>query len=95
MDDRDAEAALSALGLMNSRNATNAQSKSLDSLSGIAFEKFITQLLRVMGFRTQITKASGDGGIDIVAILDKQLPAAGIYSNARDLPPIHLLEYPY
>jgi len=73
MDDRDAEAALSALGLMNSRNATNAQSKSLDSLSGIEFEKFITQLLRVMGFRTQITKASGDGGIDIVAILDKPI----------------------
>jgi len=73
MDDRDAEAALSALGLMNSRNATNAQPKSLDSLSGIEFEKFITQLLRVMGFRTQITKASGDGGIDIVAILDKPI----------------------
>jgi restriction endonuclease Mrr len=73
MNDRDAEAALSALGLLNSRNATNVKSKSTDGLSGIEFEKFITQLLRAMGFRTQITKASGDGGIDIVAMLDKPI----------------------
>lgn len=71
--DRDAEDALSALGLMNSTTTTNTQSKSLYSLSGIEFEQFITQLLRAMGFRTQITKASGDGGIDIVAILDKPI----------------------
>jgi len=30
-------------------------------------------LLGVMGFRTQITKASGDGGVDIVAFLDKPI----------------------
>jgi Holliday junction resolvasome RuvABC ATP-dependent DNA helicase subunit len=73
LSDRDAEDALSALGLMNSRAATNTQSKSLDSLSGIEFEEFVTKLLRVMGFRTQITKASGDGGVDIVAVLDKPI----------------------
>ncbi len=71
--DRDAEDALSALGLMNPRAVTIAQSKSLDSLSGIEFEEFITQLLGAMGFRTQITKASGDGGVDIVAFLDKPI----------------------
>ena len=58
---------------MNPRGVTYVQSKSLDSLSGIEFEEFITQLLRVMGFRTQITKASGDGGVDIVAFLDKPI----------------------
>src|ERR1700687_1940048 len=67
--DRDAEDALSALGLVNPKAVTYVQSKSLDSLSGIEFEEFVTQLLRVMGFRTQITKASGDGGVDIVAFL--------------------------
>src|ERR1019366_5305724 len=71
MSDRDAENVLSALGLMNPRAAMNTQSKSLDNLSGIEFEEFINQLLKAMGFRTQVTKASGDGGIDIVAILDK------------------------
>jgi Holliday junction DNA helicase RuvB len=73
LSDRDAEDALSALGLMNPRAGINTQSKSLDSLSGIEFEEFITQLLGVMGFRTQITKASGDGGVDIVAFLDKPI----------------------
>ncbi len=58
---------------MNPRAVTIAQSKSLDSLSGIEFEEFITQLLGAMGFRTQITKASGDGGVDIVAFLDKPI----------------------
>jgi tetratricopeptide (TPR) repeat protein len=42
----------------------------LDTLSGIDFEKLIAQLLERMGFRVEMTKASGDGGIDIVATLD-------------------------
>ncbi len=45
----------------------------LDSLSGIEFEKLITVLLERMGFRTEMTKASGDGGIDVVATLDQPL----------------------
>jgi HJR/Mrr/RecB family endonuclease len=73
LSDRDAEDALLALGLMNPRAGTITPWKSLDNLSGIEFEEFITKLLRVMGFRTQITKASGDGGVDIVAVLDKPI----------------------
>jgi HJR/Mrr/RecB family endonuclease len=48
-----------------------AASNSLQELSGIAFEEFIKGLLQRMGFRTQMTKASGDGGVDVIAVLDK------------------------
>ncbi len=47
----------------------------LDTLSGVEFEGLITRLLERMGFRAEMTKASGDGGIDIVATLDQPLTA--------------------
>lgn len=43
----------------------------LQELSGADFEKLIATLLTRMGFQTEMTKTSGDGGIDIVAVLDK------------------------
>jgi restriction system protein len=39
-------------------------------LDGIQFEYFVAHLLRKMGYRTQVTQASGDGGYDIVAHRD-------------------------
>lgn len=45
----------------------------LDNLSGVEFENLITRLLEAMGFRTEMTKASGDGGIDVIATLDQPL----------------------
>lgn len=94
MSDRDAEDALSALGLMNPRAAMNTQSKSLDNLSGIEFEEFITQLLKAMGFRTQVTKASGDGGIDIVAILDKPVTGGRYLFQCKRFAPDSLIGAP-
>ena len=43
----------------------------MDTLSGIEFEGLITRLLERMGFRAEMTKASGDGGVDVVATLDR------------------------
>lgn len=34
---------------------------------GIVFEQQVLELLRIMGFDAELTKASGDGGIDIIA----------------------------
>jgi len=45
----------------------------MDELSGIEFEGLITRLLERMGFQAEMTKASGDGGIDVVATLDQPL----------------------
>lgn len=71
ISEKDAEEILAALGLMNVTTGAPVQSKDLNSLSGVEFEEFISELLKAMGFQTQMTKASGDGGIDIVATLDK------------------------
>ena len=40
--------------------------KDINSLSGIEFENLCQQLLQKMEFDTETTKASGDGGIDIM-----------------------------
>ena len=39
----------------------------LADMSGAEFELLVQDLVHKMGFETQLTKASGDGGIDIVA----------------------------
>lgn len=39
----------------------------IDTLSGIDFEGVCQQLVEKMGFQTETTKASGDGGIDLIA----------------------------
>ncbi len=44
-----------------------AASDSIDSLSGIEFENVCKRLLENMGFEVETTKASGDGGIDLIA----------------------------
>jgi HJR/Mrr/RecB family endonuclease len=59
--------------LAKAATATGVSMRVLDSLSGIEFEGLITRLLEHMGFRAGMTKASGDGGIDIVATLDQPL----------------------
>jgi restriction endonuclease Mrr len=53
--------------------ATGVSMSGLDTLSGTDFEGLITRLLEHMGFRAGMTKASRDGGIDIVATLDQPL----------------------
>ena len=42
-------------------------------MTGIEFENICQQLIEKMGFRTQTTKASGDGGIDLIAFNDQPL----------------------
>jgi restriction system protein len=42
-------------------------------MSGIEFEKLVSTLLERMEFRAEMTKTSGDGGIDIIAVLDKPI----------------------
>jgi len=42
----------------------------IDKLSGLEFEKLIYDVLIRLGFRANLTKSSGDGGIDIEAFYD-------------------------
>ncbi len=41
--------------------------ENINNLSGVEFEKVCQQLVENMGFETETTKASGDGGIDLIA----------------------------
>jgi restriction system protein len=42
----------------------------MKELEGVDFEHFVAHLLQAMGYRTQVTQASGDGGIDVIAHRD-------------------------
>lgn len=42
----------------------------LRELDGRRFEHFVAHLMEAMGYRTQVTQVSGDGGIDVVAHRD-------------------------
>ena len=39
----------------------------IDLMNGLEFEKFIAELFSKMGYESEITKASGDQGIDVIA----------------------------
>jgi len=47
--------------------------KDIDKLDGIAFEDLVEKLISKMGFITERTKRSFDGGIDIIAINEQPL----------------------
>lgn len=41
-----------------------------EQLDGHAFERFVADLLRAMGYRARVTPPSGDGGVDVLAATD-------------------------
>ena len=69
----EANEVLAAFGLASGTVGTAVSAASLDKLSGVEFERLITSLLQRMGFQAEMTTATGDGGIDIVASLDKAI----------------------
>jgi len=62
----------SVLGLATS-GSLRLPDAQVEELSGTDFEKVIASLLQLMGFHTELTQATGDGGVDIVANLDRPL----------------------
>ena len=71
-----AEGVLQALHAFDMTVYTGPQTDdlaSLDLMSGVELERLVTTLLARMDFRAEMTKATGDGGIDIVAVLDKPI----------------------
>lgn len=49
------------------------KTEDLTLFSGAEFEIWVSALLEAFGFRAEMTRSSGDGGIDIVATLDRPL----------------------
>lgn len=71
--EEDTLRAFAAFGIVTHTNIPNGDPESLELMSGVEFERFVTALLARMEFRAEMTKATGDGGIDIVAVLDKPI----------------------
>jgi Holliday junction resolvasome RuvABC ATP-dependent DNA helicase subunit len=55
------------------REESSGSPNEIAEMSGQDFERLICRLLDAMEFRTELTKVSGDGGIDIIAVLDKPI----------------------
>jgi Holliday junction DNA helicase RuvB len=68
----DASVALAILGHQMMDGASSVPAD-LMQLSGTEFEVCVTGLLQRIGFRTELTRVTGDGGIDIVAYLDRPI----------------------
>ncbi len=89
VDEGDANWVLSIFGAHGRGSNGPKTPTALLKLSGVGFERIVTELLRGMGFQAEMTKASGDGGIDIEAVLERPLVGGRYlfqckrYSNAR------------
>lgn len=51
---------------------------------GIALEELVAKLLAAMGYRSELTKRSADGGIDIVAIKDEPISGGTYLIQCKD-----------
>jgi Holliday junction resolvasome RuvABC ATP-dependent DNA helicase subunit len=69
----DARAALTVMGIRVHSNEQRTWESDLKTLSGEDFERIVLTLLGRMGFQAELTKASGDGGIDVIATLNKPI----------------------
>ena len=73
ISEEDVLQAYMAFGMNMSRGRIATGIESLQRLSGEDFEKLISDLLTRMGFQTEVTQTTGDGGVDIIAVLDKAI----------------------
>jgi len=74
MTEEDVAHLLSVLGVQAPPISTTGEGTAdLNTVSGTEFEGAISVLLQRLGFRTEMTQASGDGGIDIVATLERPI----------------------
>jgi Holliday junction resolvasome RuvABC ATP-dependent DNA helicase subunit len=69
-------------------------SDNLQTLSGQDFEKLIEALLTRMGFKTEMTSTTGDGGIDIIAVLDKAIVGGRYLFQCKRFAPDNLVGAP-
>ena len=63
--------ALIIIGMLLSRR-NKPHYAELNSMDGLEFEKYITDLYRKMGYKAYTTQASGDFGADVIAVKGKE-----------------------
>ena len=86
----DVERLLSVLGVGVTSAAVGCPGD-IDTLSGVDFENVVAALLQRMGFHTEMTAVTGDGGIDIVATLDRPLIGGRYLIQCKRLAPGNLV----
>jgi Holliday junction resolvasome RuvABC ATP-dependent DNA helicase subunit len=63
-------------------------------LSGVDFESLIMGLLTRMGFHAEMTRTTGDGGIDIIAMLDKPIVGGRYLFQCKRFAPENMVGAP-
>ena len=92
--EEEAKHLLALLDLEYQESGSVEHAPNLQQLSGFRFEELISKLMDRMGFRSQMTKASGDGGVDIVAELEKPLIGGRFLIQCKRLAPDSLVGAP-
>ncbi|MBV9500002.1 MAG: restriction endonuclease [Acidobacteriaceae bacterium] len=91
----DAEEILSVFGYPGVISArSDAPIGNWSALSGVEFERLIVDLLNNIGFTAATTKASGDGGIDVEATLDRPIVGGRYLFQCKRLAPEALVGSP-
>jgi Holliday junction resolvasome RuvABC ATP-dependent DNA helicase subunit len=86
--------ALGAFGIAVRSDGSPSRPNNLGNLSGQDFERLITTLLTRMGFQAEMTKTTGDGGIDIIAMLDKPIYGGRYLFQCKRFAPDNLIGAP-
>lgn len=94
ISEEDIRNAFQAFGIPTKGNRAPNGSFDLQSLSGQDFEHLITALLSRMGFQAEMTKTSGDGGIDIVAAFDRPIFGGWYLFQCKRFAPDNLVGAP-
>ncbi len=94
--EHDAREMLAVFGHGSGNRAINSglSGINLASLSGVEFERLITTVLSGMGFAAEMTKTSGDGGIDIEAVLDRPIVGGRYLFQCKRFAPDNLVGSP-
>jgi len=90
----DLSRAFAALGINLRSDFQVASADAIQLLSGRDFEGLITAMLTRMGFRAEMTKPTGDGGIDIIATLDKPIFGGRYLFQCKRFAPDNLIGSP-
>jgi Holliday junction resolvasome RuvABC ATP-dependent DNA helicase subunit len=94
LSEGDIAKAFLAFGIHVQRETPANGIANLQNLSGQEFEVLISSLLGRMGFHAEMTKTSGDGGIDIIAVLDRPVLGGTYLFQCKRFAPENLVGAP-
>jgi Holliday junction resolvasome RuvABC ATP-dependent DNA helicase subunit len=92
--EEDVSRAFAAFGITVRSDRSPDGVGSVRDLSGIDFERLITGLLAQMGFHAEMTRTTGDGGIDIIATLDKPIVGGRYLFQCKRFTPENMVGAP-